>query len=559
MPRTDRQAKQSFFAKKDQKTFASAVAESPGPPVSTPARQPGQKERQLFSLLCYAVLAAVTLGIQAHKYPDFTSFWAGLDQHRYLEAAQAWAAGDLNPARHHYLPFYPLLGAAFAWLTPWQPFLLPDLACLLASLAIFQRIASRLAPGWPPVAAALCFTVAVLSSRTAIAIWVIPWSTTGSAPFQFLAVLLALRFAERPSPRRAGLFALSVAAIAGFRPSDAAVLLATGGAYAGWALLRARTPLHGWTSCAGAGLAGLLLGALPAALAHFAVFGLHAGPYIGGSASIGLEWRLLPMRWVMIVIGPRPLLPEGTGLAAALPWVAPGLAGLILTLFTAVRRGPGFGPGVSAGLRPAPGPGVLVAATVALHWALYLAYRDLQPYGLWRFYNVHYFKWTFPFLVLWAAQLGVALVHRPRRPGAIAACVVAALALAWRPALRDRVAQPAQPTAHGIAVPAGAFRLDRALQLNLAGDWRTIYFGDATLQAGSAIFHNTTDFKLMPTPGGALLLPLRPLPDDAATLTWPDGLTPGAAPFLTTARQGVVFGLPCVVLSRLRPACSVGN
>ncbi len=548
MPRSEEQAKQSFFEKKDQKTFDSAFAGSPDARASSLARQRSQKffasffqKRSLGSLLCYALLTLVTLSIQAQKYPNFASFWTGADQHRYLQAAQAWAAGDLNPTNHHYLPYYPLLGAAFVRLTPWQPFLLPDLACLLASLAIFQRIARRLAPTWPPAAAALCFTVAILSGRTATAIWVVPWSTTGSAPFQFLALLLALRFAERPTPARAAVFGLSVAAIAGFRPSDAAVLLATGAPYAAWALLRARTRWRGWAACLAAGLAGLVLGSLPAALAHLAVFGLHAGPYVGGSAAIGLEWRLLPMRWVMIVIGPRPLLPEGTGLAAALPWVAPGIAGLVLALLTATRRTPAA---------------VLVAAAVALHWALYLAYRDLQPYGIWRFYNIHYFKWTFPFLVLWTAQLAAGLLQQTRRRTAIAACLVTGLALAWRPVLRDQTAQPAQPQADRIALPAGSLDLDRALKLNLTGTWNSLFFGDFTLQAGGQEFRNKRDFKVLPTPTGALLLPLRPLPSGPATLTWPDSVKPGAAPVLTTVRQAIIFGLPCVLLNRLRPACT---
>ena len=548
MPRTGKQAKQSFFAKKEQKTFDSVVARPPDTHASSRPRQRSQKffasflqKRRPCFLLCATVLTLVTLAIHAEKYPNFASFWTGTDQYRYLLAAQAWANGNLDPANHHYLPYYPLLGAAFARLTPWQPFLLPDLACLLASLALFQRIASRLVPAWPPAAAALCFTVAILSGRTAIAIWVVPWSTTGSAPFQFAALLLALRFAERPGPARAALLGLSVAAVAGFRPSDAVVLLGTGAPWAAWALLRARSPWRLWAASLAAGMAGVLLGALPAALAHLAVFGLHAGPYVGGSAAIGLEWRLLPMRWVMIVVGPRPLLPEGTGLAASLPWVAPGLAGLMLALFTTARRNPAT---------------VLVAATLALHWALYLAYRDLQPYGLWRFYNVHYFKWTFPFVVLWAAELLVALARRPHRRAAIAACLATALTLAWRPVLRDRTPQAAQPLGHTIALPDGALRLDRAVELHLAGTWNSLYFGDFTLLAGGRTFQDTTDFKTLPTPGGVLILPLRPLPAGAATLTWPDDVAPGAAPILTTARQAIVFGLPCVLAARLRPACT---
>ena len=70
------------------------------------------------------------LGPRSSVPPD--GWWHWSDQGRYVRAALAWASGDLDPARHWYLPGYPLLGAAFAWLTPAQPFYLPDLAGLVA-------------------------------------------------------------------------------------------------------------------------------------------------------------------------------------------------------------------------------------------------------------------------------------------------------------------------------------------------------------------------------------------------------------------------------------------
>jgi hypothetical protein len=48
-----------------------------------------------------------------------TGGWRGwADQSRYIEAARAWAAWDLTPARHWYPPGYPLMGAPFLRITP---------------------------------------------------------------------------------------------------------------------------------------------------------------------------------------------------------------------------------------------------------------------------------------------------------------------------------------------------------------------------------------------------------------------------------------------------------
>ena len=486
-------------------------------------------------MACALLLALVPLAVHAHKYPDFSGFWAGSDQHRYLEAARAWAEGDLSPARHHYLPLYPLMGAAFVWLTPWQPFLVPDLACLLASFFLFIAIGRRLAPGWPPAALAASFVVGVFSGRTDAAIWVVPWSTTGAAPFQFLALLLSLRFLEQPSPGRAAALGAALGVIAGFRPSDAAVLLVTCGAMAGGALLVRRTQARQCVRLAAAGALGLAAGLAPTLVAHSVIFGLSAGPYVRESAGIGFEPRLLAMRWVMIVLGSRPLLPEGAGLAWSLPWFVPGVFGLLAGALLPKRRAAFW----------------LVASTVCLHWALYLSYRDLQPYGLWRFYNIHYFKWTFPFLTLWAAQLVAALAGRATRPRALAACGAACLLFVWRPILRAPVQIPAASPGLRTVIPTGALQLDRAVQVPVEAAWGDIYFAPARLTISGATFYNTRDFKLFPIPSAALLIPLRRLPDGPASLELPGLSVTGA---LTVWRQAIVLALPCI--TRRLPGCA---
>ena len=480
---------------------------------------------------CVLLLSAVPLAVHAHKYPDFAGFFAGVDQQRYLIAARAWAAGDLNPAQHHYLPFYPLMGAAFVWLTPLQPFMLPDLACSLASLAIFLRIGRRLAPDWPAGAVAACFVLGVFGGRSVVAVWVVPWSTTGSAPAQFLAVLLALRVGERPTARRVALFTLAAALVAGFRPSDSAVLLAGGGVFCAWAVLRANAGMGAWVGCGAGAAIGLAAGLLPVAVAHAAVFGLSPGPYIGESAAIGLEWRLLALRWVMVVIGPRPVLPEGVGLAVGLPWVAAGIVGMVLGLLRPQGR------------RAC----IFVAAIVVLHWAVYLMYRDLQPAAIWRFYNMHYFKWTFPFLALWATRLAVALATPRHRIRALAAVAVAAPLFMWRPVLREPALLPAVSDGRTVRVSLPAAGPGRALQLPLQGPWDALYFGKYRLTLDGHALTNKGDYRMQPVANGALLLPLRNLHAGQVVFDLPGGIGFNAALPVEMLRLGVVFGLPGIL------------
>ena len=423
---------------------------------------------------CAVLLACLVAAAQLATFPGAAGMFSGKDQGFYLQAARAWAAFDLSPARHHYLPGYPLLGAPFVWLTPRQPFLLPDLLCLLASLAVFVRIGRRLAPEWGDAAPALAFTVAVLSGKWMFLwLWVMPWSSTGSAPLQFAALLLALRLGERVAAGRAFALGLCVALIGAFRPSDAGVLAAGCGLYAVAVLWQRRVPPRVWGRVAIAGGLGVLAGGAPWMAAHAAIFGAGPGPYMAKVASIGFEWRLLPLRWVMLVIDPRPLLPTGNGVAEVLPWVAPGIAGMILSLLP------------RAGHRVA--PAALVAGTVTLHWCLYLTYRDLNAEGIWRFALIHYFKWTFPFLVLWAAQFAAALFGA--RAGRTRVALAAALGLVlflWRPLLRHPQTIAVTSNASGVRLSDTPSLVNQALALNLTGSWDALHDGVFTLRTGDA-------------------------------------------------------------------------
>ena len=298
---------------------------------------------------CVLLLLGVSLGINAYEYPrTFMGFSAWTDQSEYLAAARAWSVLDLSPSLHHYPPIYPLLGAAFARLTPWQPFMVPDAVCWAACLPIFVATGRRLAPGWPAAIPAAYFLVATLAGRRLLELWVIPWTTTAAAPCQFGGLLLAMRLAERPSPGRALVLAGTLGVLAGIRPSDAAILSAACLPYAAFALMDRRARPRAWFHTGLASAAGLVAGLLPAAAGHLAVFGPAAGPYLGGISASGLEWRLLPMRWVMLVIDPQPLLPEGRGMAEVFPWILPGVAGLCLAVLHPLRPPQGGGPGRGA-------------------------------------------------------------------------------------------------------------------------------------------------------------------------------------------------------------------
>jgi hypothetical protein len=117
---------------------------------------------------------------------------------------------------------------------------------------------------------------------------------------------------------------------------------------------------------------------------------------------MGFDWRLLPSRWVTLILDPRPLFPEGRGIIEVYPWMVPALAGTAVYLITPDRR--------SSRVAHA----IIIGAAVT-YLAAYLCYRDLHPYGIWRFINYHYFKWVFPVFGFYALLLLHDVLLRPAR------------------------------------------------------------------------------------------------------------------------------------------------
>jgi hypothetical protein len=488
----------------------------------------------VFVLLCAAILAGALLGVHWIKYPHFEGWFAGADPGRQLASARAWAAGDLVPARHYYPDAYALVGALFDTVTPAQPFLVPTLVYLLAFFWLFQLLAVRLASELPHVraVAALCCLVTMFAGRDTLAAWIMPWSTTLGAPLVVGTLLATLRFADRPGRGRALLVGLAGAAVGLARPTDGILLLAITGVACLAAMLRARLALREIASAAVAGSAGVLAVVLAAVALHLSVHGWQSGEYLDVSRRIGFEWRLIPLRWVVLAIDARPLFPGGAGMALTYPWVLPGIAGMVLCL-----RRPGHG---------------LVAAAIVANWLLYLSYRDLPATSLWRYSQFHYFKWTQPFLLFYACLLLQALADRRRRAlAALAAIVVIAVLLPWQ-ARVQRVATPVEASAGGQTAELlqGISTVEDAIYLPASGSWEELYFPYHLLRQGGRDFRNTFDWKATPLASGILMMPLRLLPPGPAALTLlgPASLSPDGSPLHATVR--IRPGIPCALWPR---------
>ena len=487
------------------------------------------------------IATAITFLVSHHLdplHPTGTAvrngFWWWTDQHRYLEAALAWARGDLDPAEHWYFPGYPLLAAPFVFLRTGDPFLIPDLVCTLATLVCCAALTRRLAPDhpWSSTFGALAFTVIFMASEWFRESWIIPWSTTPVVPLTLAAILLVFLCQDAPTPRLAFLIGLTAASVALFRPTDALVLIIVCPIFVLAASMRQRARGVVRIILAG-GLGGIA--PLTALLAiHLAVHGWTKGSYLIESANTGFEWRLVPIRWVTIVISPRGVFPDGDGLAQNFPWFAPGIAALIA--------------GAAGLLERRWRRHLVVAAFVTTNMMFYLAYRDLHPQGLWRFNNYHYFKSVLSILAVYSVLLVLRLAVSRRRTLLLSTTIVAMVALfAWRADWRPSVglADPIVTGPHALSLTGDLHGPLDAILVPAKGSFDAIYAGGNRLEVGEQELHENDGFKAFPVTGGLLLEPLRSIGSGITTFTTDPGIDLDGTLKPIAGHLGLQFGIPC--------------
>ena len=439
-------------------------------------------------------------------------WWGWFDQGQYLRAAKAFAAHDLGPDNYYYPPLYPLLGALFLRLSTTHPFWLPDLVCLLWFAYVFVAFAARYLPRW---AAVLLLYASTVASADIFETFVIPWTTTLAAALLSTGLYALTRgidarrdgTGQRTWFGPLGLFATSVAlgAIAALRPPDTLIAGLLWLALL-WLAVRATAEGAGkMKACASAGL-GMAIGPACFLAFNWRVFATPFGAYIRANSANGYFPADLGEKFVSIFLDSYPLyLEPHAALIDRYPWLLLALpaCGYVLVRGDALLR--------------------LLAAAICVQFALYLPYGDLLPNGVWRFFNIHYFKWTLPYLALLAchASLSICRLMRrnPRQAWAWAAIFVAAalLQLSLRLELLPTpvVLEPGRSgTAPGLP-PLVVDNLGTELDIididGLRGGFTETYFGEHEMLADGQALHRVRDFRLLPAPWGARVLFLRPI------------------------------------------------
>ncbi|PZU10826.1 hypothetical protein [Sphingomonas sp.] len=262
---------------------------------------------------------------------------------------------------------------------------------------------------------------------------------------------------------------------------------------------------------------------------HLVIYGLRPTRYMELSAAYGLKLAWLPWKAYVLIVEPQPWFPAGLSLLALCPWMILGAAGMLVTIACRPDRR-------------------LAAFTIILPMLAYaatmLAYVDLLPPGLWRYGNIHYFKWLLPLFALFALVFVRGLKAFPRASLATFAWVLLAASIRLVPV----EAKPDEPA--------------RALVFQaLPGEFGKIYMARSIITDRAGMVRNTVEYHQVQRVHGVWAIAQtrdfageeRWLPDAPPSVAWPAGngarpapgiMTGGALP-LHRYRIGWEIGAPC--------------
>lgn len=451
------------------------------------------------------------------KYPE--GWWGWFDQGQYLRAATAFLHGNLAPQNFYYPPLYPLIGAAFLPFLPNHPFFLFDGFAFVFFVYTFIKFAETYISRIEAVGivlATLIFNHRILEQ------FAIPWTTACTVAIYSFAILRlvqlnrAVQTSQYVSRPYSAFHALPFAIVFGLlvlsRPVDSglAAVFFPGYLYFDWKRTNSPPLRLYWGRLLAVG--SLLTLGFACGLALFAVynkviFGSPLGGYVQSTASAsGYFPSQLPRKLFTLLVDTYTVFLEPrASLLTHYPWMLLSMFGIALALLSgdALKR--------------------VVAIALIVHFCLYAPYGDLLPNGLWRFNNIHYFKWMLPYLGFYAwltVRWTVASWRTDReRLAKRLAIVFGAVFLMLTPrfAVDERMASdrvvtgPSGEASIEIDLPDAPSQIDFVDLPRLHGGFTEIYFGEHRASLDGRDLTKVRDFRLVPSPTGARLIFIRPV------------------------------------------------
>ncbi|MBU9221202.1 hypothetical protein [Burkholderia multivorans] len=494
------------------------------------------------SLVAYVAVYVTYLDSPGNNPVSPDGWWTWFDQGYYLREARALAAGDYSPSNFYYPILYPLIGRIFLHWMPHHPFFLFNGASLLIFVYAFVKVADNyLSRGETFVltAAALWLNFPEIEN------FAIPWTTSGTTLIYGVAFLILLR--QRATCQRgekggavvvvAGLFSILLGSLAILRPVDAGLVAIFFPAYIYFSVphKNAEEFIAQWRRVLVIAIVlggGVVFGLLLFALVNIKIFGSPLGGYFQSTATAsGYFVEMLPRKtWSLLFDSNSVYLEPTAAIVAHYPWLLLSIVGIVVALV----RGDML-------LR-------ILALAIVFHFALYAPFGDLLPGGVWRYKNIHYFKWAIPYLALFAwlairwimADMGASLRTRALRAISAVVCISLILTVQFKIRQIDSVERAGYVMQNGDPVidinwTNRQSPIDFIDYHGVTGGFTDVYFGPHRVWVDGRELARIHDFRLLPAPWGVRMLFNRPISGSDIKLTTGHGLEISSGEFKVTA------------------------
>ncbi|HBX7941091.1 MULTISPECIES: hypothetical protein [Enterobacteriaceae] len=459
----------------------------------------------LFSaIVFYCFFYLSNAALPGNNIHEPLGWWGWFDQGQYLKGALALSQFNFSPENHYYPPLYPFMGSLFIKVLPVHPFFFIDGLAFILFTYSFIKFSSRYCGFWLSM---VLYAATVYFNKPIMDTFVVPWSTTCTITVFSVALLLFMYVKDRPgmSLARLNLAALGLSLDFGLlalaRPIDALLASVFFSAflvlsYSNDRRLPVKTRLLRWLPLC----AILLIGPILSAIVFFAfnvkVFGSAFGGYFNATANGSGYFPFEIAKKALSLFNDSYTLyrEPRASLLTHYPWLAFSVAGMLFCFW----RGDII-------LRT-----MCVAAIV--QFGLYAPYGDLLPNGIWRYANIHYFKWMLPFLALFA-WMSLYWIFEKRgekklRPALRTALVLIIVVVTFSISLVTRQwnIQVETTSSSGMVVPLEDKTVDFIDIPGVNGSFQAIYFGSHKLWLDGHYLLAVKDYRILPAPGGIRIL-----------------------------------------------------
>ena len=470
-----------------------------------------KKTTSTLLLLCVATI--LYMGIYLNysavpgnntQYPE--GWWGWYDQGQYLKSVKAFSSFNFDPQNHRYLPLYALIGAGFYALIPNHPFFFVNLFALLYGIYVFIQVSDRYLSR---IETSLILLISLYANFTIFLQYIIPWNSSVTVIIYSLSLHQLIRLQPIQDDNKHSkkhllkpiLFGFLIGLLCLIRPID---VPATFGLFLAYVYLSHRNqilakkiPVKTASKSIFLLVFGFLLGFSFYLLYNQALYNSPIDGYFKATiSSSGYFPTEIAWRTFSLLFDSKVLFAESSAsFISHYPWLLLSFIAIIWAMF--------YGDWLTRTL----------SFTIVLQFLFYAPYGDLLPNGIWRYHNIHYFKWAFPYLAFLAWLCVRSSIYSKENrfqkhfTAKVSGIIVLGLLILSPHLETKKLSMPITYDAeNNLNMHAGGDLVNFIDIPEVTGSFTDIYFGEHKLWVNGRVLQKVKDFRVLPNGAGIRVL-----------------------------------------------------